>query len=132
MNEVQDRPVAAYALLLERRETELRALLMAASRPEEADTRDVLDFKDMAVEESRATVDEAKAEQAARELGQVLAARRRILDGSYGECIDCGEPIDPRRLAALPATPYCTACQSLTEARKATAPPACCPSIVAK
>ena len=124
---VQDRPFTAYAQLLARRESELRALLTEASQPGEA-SHDVQDFKDMAVEETRAAVDEAKAGHAALELGQVLAARRRLLDGSYGECIDCGEDIDPRRLAALPATPYCMACQSLTEARRATPPPACCPA----
>lgn len=128
---VQDRNLTRYAPLLAQRESELRAVLAAASQPEETG-RDVQDFKDMAVEETRAAVDEAKAGHAAQELGQVLAARRRLLDGSYGECIDCGEEIDPRRLAALPATPYCTACQALNEARRATPPPACCPAVTAK
>ncbi|MBC5766556.1 TraR/DksA family transcriptional regulator [Ramlibacter albus] len=128
---VQDRPLATYAQQLARREQELRALLAAASQPGEAN-RDVQDFKDMAVEETLVAVDEAKAGQATRELGQVLAARRRVLDGTYGECIDCGEEIDPRRLAALPATPYCTACQALNEARSATPPPACGPGASAR
>jgi DnaK suppressor protein len=121
----------AYARRLAEREAELRALLAATSRPEAHDD-DVLDFKDMAVEETLATIDEAKAAHATHELAQVLAARRRIVDGTYGECMDCGEPIDPRRLAALPATPYCTACQERNEVRQHTPPPACSPTVAPK
>lgn len=128
---VQDRPLDSYAQQLAAREAELRALLDAARQPGEAN-RDVQDFKDMAVEETRAAVDEAKAEHAALELGQVLAARRRLLDGSYGECVDCGEDIDPRRLAALPATAFCTACQARDEARRVTPPPAFSPAFAPK
>jgi DnaK suppressor protein len=115
--------VAPYAEKLAQREAELRRVLQLPV-PEADSLREVLDFKDMAVEETLATVDEAKAEHAKLELQQVVAARRRIEDGSYGECLDCGEPIDPRRLLALPGTPYCTACQALHEARAVTPPPA--------
>ncbi len=45
----------------------------------------------------------------------MVAALRRVDEGSYGLCLDCGEPIDERRLAALPATPFCTACQAIHE-----------------
>lgn len=115
--------VAPYAERLAQREAELRALLELPTLHADS-VREVLDFKDMAVEETQATVDEAKADQAKLELDQILAARRRIDDGTYGECQDCGEPIDPRRLMALPGTPYCTACQALHEARAVTPPPA--------
>jgi DnaK suppressor protein len=114
---------ARFAELLAQREAELRRTLAAPSAEPDAH-REVLDFKDMAVEETLATVDEAKAGHASEELNQVLAARRRMHEGTYGECVDCGEEIDPRRLAALPFTPFCTACQSLHEYRRATPPPA--------
>ena len=29
-------------------------------------------------------------------------ALRKLGDGSYGKCIDCGGPIEPKRLAAVP------------------------------
>lgn len=76
---------------------------------------DVIDFKELAAEQSAATLDDVKAEHVAHELEQVLAARRRLQDHSYGLCLDCGEEIDPRRLDALPGTPYCTACQQVHE-----------------
>jgi hypothetical protein len=39
----------------------------------------------------------------------------RIANGSFGRCMECGEPIDLLRLAAVPTSAYCTACQSLRE-----------------
>lgn len=40
-------------------------------------------------------------------LTQVRDALRRIEDGAYGKCIDCGRDIEPARLEAVPWTPYC-------------------------
>ena len=47
----------------------------------------------------------------AQMLNQVRAALDRIKDGTYGTCIDCGRPIEPARLEAVPWTPYCLANQ---------------------
>ena len=46
---------------------------------------------------------------------RVEAALRRIAQHEYGECVRCGESIDPRRLAAQPEAPLCVACQELRE-----------------
>ena len=43
-------------------------------------------------------------------LRRIEAALRRCDDGSYGYCLECEEPIDPRRLEFDPATPLCLAC----------------------
>jgi RNA polymerase-binding transcription factor len=108
-----------FAQLLAQREAHLRAVLRATGDMDEhtsdVSKGEVVDFKDMAIEETQAVVEQAQAGKAADELEQVIAARRRLLDGSYGECLDCGEEIDLRRLAALPATPFCTACQAIHE-----------------
>lgn len=108
-----------FSQLLSEREAQLCAILRAAdvhaSIEGEAGSREVVDFKDMADQENLASLDEAKAEHASHELEQVLAAQRRLQDGSYGLCLDCEEPIDLRRLTALPATPFCTACQAARE-----------------
>jgi DnaK suppressor protein len=76
---------------------------------------DVNDFKDIARDDSRAVIDEVQAEHAALELEQVLAARRRLHDRGYGRCLDCDEPVDLRRLSAMPATSYCASCQEAHE-----------------
>ena len=104
---------------LAQRESQLRAILHPASdvADDAADLQphDVMDFKDMADEQTRAVLDDGQSERAAHELEQLLAARRRIEDHSYGRCLDCREPVDLRRLMALPCTPYCTACQAVHE-----------------
>ena len=50
------------------------------------------------------------------------AARRalaRLQTGAYGRCIDCGAEIGPRRLAAVPWTARCVACQTSLEGKAA-------------
>lgn len=40
----------------------------------------------------------------------IRAALKRIDDGSYGKCFSCGNPIEPRRLEAIPETERCLSC----------------------
>lgn len=102
--------------LLALREQELCDTLRA--REARHDRTGVNDFKDLAGEDTQAEVDEAQAEHAALELEQVLAARRRLHDKAYGLCLECGEPIDLRRLSAMPGTRYCASCQAVHEHEK--------------
>jgi DnaK suppressor protein len=44
------------------------------------------------------------------EIHQIEAALKRISKGTYGTCAKCGEPIDPRRLKALPTAATCIPC----------------------
>lgn len=43
------------------------------------------------------------------------AALGRIRDGTYGECLNCGQEINAKRLEALPWGRYCITCQELIE-----------------
>lgn len=56
----------------------------------------------------------AKAKHARRgqEIQRVTAAIRRLDDGSYGECLKCGDEIAENRLRADPAIPLCIGCAS--------------------
>jgi len=38
--------------------------------------------------------------------------------GEYGICQDCGEPINPKRLEAIPWTTLCVRCQEIRDAQK--------------
>lgn len=49
------------------------------------------------------------------ELDLVEAALARIDDGRFGTCVACAADIAPRRLAALPWTPYCRDCAEAVE-----------------
>src|SRR3569623_1098579 len=102
---------ATFRNALARRVTHLRETLGHETDGVRSEAEPGGDFKDAAAREAQADVDEAYAGQAARELAQVEAALRRISDGSYGSCLDCGEPIDLLRLLAMPAAAYCTDCQ---------------------
>ena len=42
-----------------------------------------------------------------REVQLLEAALKRVDEGEYGFCVNCGEAIEPERLALDPATPFC-------------------------
>lgn len=48
-------------------------------------------------------------------LNMVQSALGRITDGNFGECINCGNEINAKRLEAVPWTRYCIACQEKIE-----------------
>jgi len=48
-------------------------------------------------------------------LGMVDSALVRIREGSFGECISCGNEINAKRLEAVPWTRYCIECQEKLE-----------------
>ena len=76
---------------------------------------DVNDLEDQASKRERTTVQDAEVQRDHNELGDVRAALVRLSNGSYGTCIDCAQPIDLQRLAAIPAAARCMACQTQLE-----------------
>ncbi|WP_372986227.1 TraR/DksA family transcriptional regulator [Marinobacter sp.] len=52
----------------------------------------------------------AGKERAERQLKMIEAALTRIDNDEYGECMECGEPINPKRLEIDPTTLYCIDC----------------------
>jgi DnaK suppressor protein len=55
--------------------------------------------------------DLALRDAAQRRLREVEAAIARIDRGTYGRCLECGEPIAEDRLVALPWAGHCIDCQ---------------------
>lgn len=49
------------------------------------------------------------------QIDQIDAALRRIDQGTYGKCLNCGRDIHPERLKIMPATPLCVDCQGKLE-----------------
>lgn len=68
------------------------------------------DFAEQAQERQNDEVLEALLAEAEAGLRQVGLARQRLDEGRYGDCLRCGEPINPARLAALPAAECCLNC----------------------
>lgn len=65
------------------------------------------DVGDASVADEAASADFAEAEADSTILEQVRDALRRIDEGTFGQCIVDGGPIEPNRLDAVPWTPYC-------------------------
>ena len=51
----------------------------------------------------------------AKEIASVKRALARIEDGTYGECVRCGEDIAPARLEARPEAALCINCARSNE-----------------
>jgi len=47
------------------------------------------------------------------QLAEVEHALRKFEDGTYGKCDNCGQPIDPARMEALPQASLCLNCKTL-------------------
>lgn len=116
MTPLTDADRRAFAAKLAERAQVLRGEI-AAVRDAQADRsgageHDVLDRKDEALQHGLDTVDDAQIERDRNELLRVLAALQRIEQGRFGVCVDCEQPIDGRRLAAMPEAERCAACQA--------------------
>ena len=91
------------------------ALIGLINRMEETD--------DWAVADLETALDVAEVSRDAGELAEVEAALTRVAEGSYGTCVECGEPIPHARLAANPSAARCIACQERLEAGTRRGPP---------
>jgi len=47
------------------------------------------------------------------QLAEVEHALKKFEEGTYGRCDNCGQPIDPARLEALPQANLCLRCKAL-------------------
>jgi RNA polymerase-binding transcription factor DksA len=70
------------------------------------------DFGDESVATLLADLDQAELSRDLGELREVEAARKRVADGSYGICTDCGGAIPFERLLYQPAAARCVECQA--------------------
>ena len=48
-------------------------------------------------------------------LRNVHGALGLIAEGNFGVCVQCEEDISPKRLAAVPWTPFCIRCQEIAD-----------------
>ncbi len=64
---------------------------------------------------SEAEIETGEAERDEVELGAIERTLRRIEDGSYGVCAECGVSIPAARLRAQPLAARCVPCQSERE-----------------
>jgi len=60
-------------------------------------------------------IDYTLEENSEHVLEAIEAALKRIEDGTYGSCVNCGKPIAEERLAAIPWATHCIDCKRLEE-----------------
>lgn len=74
------------------------------------------DHTDIATEESDRDMVLRLNEHDRRVAAQLQQALRRVDDGEYGICMECGEDINERRLFANPTATHCIDCMTELEA----------------
>lgn len=108
---------AAYKKILEQKAQEIRHSMSAQKAAQIVSRLDVPsdegDLSQQSHEEwiflNRNTID-------VNLLRQIAGALHRIETGHYGVCMECEEPISPKRLQAVPWARYCVTCQEMVTA----------------
>jgi len=101
--------------LLERRESLFSLVTEAEMSSRERDLEATQDPADMA---ANAYTKELLISMSANDrklLTLIDEALERVEAGEYGECVNCGEPVQEKRLDAVPWARYCLKCQDLQE-----------------
>ena len=106
MNEHEEIAKALKARLSELRAHLAKVVDLALHKPLPADS------EDQAIELENQEALEVIEKTETTEIHQIEATLKRISEGTYGTCAKCGEPIDPRRLKALPTAAACISCSA--------------------
>ena len=75
----------------------------------------VKDSVDLSVQDLNKEIALRLGERSSQVVADIDQALLRIKDGQYGICARCSQPIDERRLEALPTARYDAACQAAIE-----------------
>ena len=100
--------ITKYKTILEQRQAELAGILRNRDAITIEKSPDALDEVQNAAERELAI---RNLDRESNLLRNVRAALRRIDEGTFGVCVHCEEDISPKRINAVPWTPFCIACQ---------------------
>src|SRR5881227_2721794 len=101
-----------YKEILETRQAELVEVLRNRDAITIEKSPDALDEVQNAAERELAI---RNLDRESNLLRNVRAALRRIDEGTFGVCLHCEEDISPKRLNAVPWTPFCIQCQEIAD-----------------
>lgn len=118
-DQTQQLTAAMNRRLAELRADVRRALERSEQESHQAVAGEVSDMEDTAFVRMVRELNLADIERDTAEINDIDAALRRIEDGRYGICLDCGEPIAVERLQAYPSAKRCHACQQAVEQARA-------------
>jgi DnaK suppressor protein len=104
--------------MLEDRRRELMNEVQGKIRDARADggkEREVLDQGESSEVDIQEDIEFALIQMKAETLNKVDAALRRLDEGTYGDCFECGDEISEARLRALPFAVRCKDCEEARE-----------------
>lgn len=110
------------SLLLEQRRQVTEDLNAARATALEGDdgVEDSADMSELDLNRSTALDLASRESQLIEEIDEAL---QRIDNGTYGQCVRCGKPINEERLKAMPTAKYDAECQAAIEAAQDTETP---------
>jgi DnaK suppressor protein len=111
----QGRHHAALLRLLRAQQEVLREQRRSLRETAPLDTVVGADDEERAAQEFEVGMDIALLEIRSRQVQEIETALRLLKAGSYGRCIDCGQPILASRLFAHPFAVRCRTCQEAVE-----------------
>lgn len=108
-----------FAAILAARRAELLRSLAEVKQAGRANQLDqIRDEGDRANESQEREILFRQGAETRRSLAALELALARIRDGTFGECLNCEQEINRRRLEVLPWTRYCITCQELIEGQR--------------
>jgi DnaK suppressor protein len=112
---VRDSGLRVKDALLARRAETLKLLERSADYGKQRLREDAEDLVDQATDSQAREVVYALSSAEGDMIKRIDGALQRLDAGEYGTCVSCGEPIQKRRLEAVPWATLCVACQELQE-----------------
>jgi DnaK suppressor protein len=113
---MEKKKLEVFKKRLEERQRELRHIMARTAQDgREADLESAQDIADRAANSYNKEFLFSQSHNERQLLGMVDTALDRIREGTFGECISCGNEINPKRLEAVPWTRHCLECQDKLE-----------------
>ena len=113
---MEKKKIEAFRKRLEDRQRELRHTMnRAAQDGRDADLESAQDIADRAANSYNKEFLFSQSNNERQLLQMVDNALDRIREGTFGECISCGQDINAKRLEAVPWTRHCIECQEKLE-----------------
>ncbi|MGE5736029.1 MAG: TraR/DksA family transcriptional regulator [Acidobacteriota bacterium] len=100
---------------LEEHISECEWVLANAEEETRANSARLADTADQAAAEYERQTLAHKADVARQTIRRLSDALKRISQGNFGECAQCGREIEVKRLEAMPTARYCLKCQEMRE-----------------
>jgi DnaK suppressor protein len=114
---VSTKKVQQFKETLEARMVECERVLANAEEETRANSARQADSADQAAAEYERQTLAHKADVARQTITRLTDALKRISQGNFGECAQCGAEIEVKRLEAVPWARYCLKCQEAREQR---------------